>query len=113
MRNQEITIMDKYRNEFSAAKGFAEAIKDVFENSKIYLFGSFAKGSPHEMSDIDVGIIVDDLRRYPINEYIKKDMHISAKTLDFDLRISPHIVGRKQDVTGFLQEIETTGIRLV
>ena len=113
MRSQEKIIMNKYRNEFSAAKGFAEAIKDVFENSKIYLFGSFAKGCPHEMSDIDVGIIVDDLRQYPINEYIKKDMAIAATILDYDVRISRHIVGRKQDVTGFLQEIETTGIRLV
>jgi uncharacterized protein len=39
---------------------------DVYKPSKIYLFGSYAWGIPHEESDLDILIIVDKSHERPI-----------------------------------------------
>lgn len=46
-----------------ALERFARAVRDRFgaRASEIVLFGSYARGSAHEDSDVDVLVVVDDL----------------------------------------------------
>ena len=39
---------------------------DVYKPSKIYLFGSYAWGTPHEESDLDILIVIDESQERPI-----------------------------------------------
>jgi uncharacterized protein len=39
---------------------------EVYNPSKIYLFGSYAWGKPHEDSDLDILIVVDESQERPI-----------------------------------------------
>lgn len=38
----------------------------VYKPSKIYLFGSYAWGTPHEESDLDILVVVDESHERPI-----------------------------------------------
>ena len=41
----------------------ADTISNMLPQAKIYLFGSFTNGTPHEYSDIDLCVIVPALER--------------------------------------------------
>src|SRR4029077_15999270 len=42
----------------SAIRGFARRIANRFDPEKIILFGSFAYGTPHEYSDVDLLVVM-------------------------------------------------------
>jgi uncharacterized protein len=44
-------------------KRYCDAIAAAFKPRRIILFGSHAYGKPHEDSDVDVLVVVPDLRR--------------------------------------------------
>ena len=52
---------------------------------KAYLFGSYAKGASHEDSDIDIAIILKDLK-----DDFDMQVHLMKLRRDFDTRIEPH-----------------------
>ena len=67
------------------AQDFAYAVKQRFNVSRFFLFGSFAKGNYHEDSDIDVAVIFND---YGNVENMQLElMRIRRK---IDSRIEPH-----------------------
>ncbi len=77
----------------------------------VYLFGSFAKGNPHENSDIDVAVVSDSLSGDSFDDGCEL-MHLRW---DIDLRIEPHPF-RPEDFTEDnpeAAEIMRTGIRIV
>ena len=47
----------------SELKKLADKIKEITPATKIYLFGSYAYGTPNEDSDIDLCILTDENRR--------------------------------------------------
>jgi predicted nucleotidyltransferase len=59
-KNQNIATMDESEviNKVSAYKML---LKDHFTIEKMYLFGSYANGTAHDDSDIDVAIVVDHI----------------------------------------------------
>lgn len=76
-----------------------------------YLFGSFAKNTQRPESDIDIALIIDNLKdsdRFDIQVQL---MLLASK---FDSRIEPHPLS-KQDLISdnpFVQEIRETGIEI-
>src|SRR6476469_1973026 len=56
----------------SAIKRFARHIAERFEPVKIVLFGSYAYGTPHEESDVDLLVIMPT--RNPIAQSIRIDL---------------------------------------
>ena len=89
-------------------------VKKIQENYKveaIILFGSYAKGTEHEDSDIDIAIITDDLK----NDIFDEQLNLKKLRWDIDLRIEPHII-RTEDYknaeTPFIQEVIDTGIKV-
>ena len=83
--------------------------KDIL-NTAIILFGSYAKGTETEDSDIDIAVISDDF----------EDIYDSMATLmgmtwDIDARIEPHPITTEDyenDETPFAVEVKNTGIKV-
>jgi predicted nucleotidyltransferase len=76
---------------------------------KAYLFGSFAKGSEKEESDIDIALVLENM---PDFFYAQKQLMKLRRKID--LRIEPHPF-KEQDFNSlnpFAYEIEKTGIEI-
>ena len=86
----------------------------VCENYKvetIILFGSYAKGTNHQDSDIDIAIITDDFE----NSIFDEELNLTKLRRNIDLRIEPHLfrVEEFNNIeTPLIQEIVDTGIRV-
>jgi predicted nucleotidyltransferase len=78
----------------------------VFEN--IYLFGSYAKNTNREDSDIDVAIVVNKLP----DDYFKITPLIWKLRRMIDDRIEPVIIEKNNDFSGLLKDIQTSGIEI-
>lgn len=89
-------------------------VEKICENYKIYaiiLFGSYAKGTNDESSDIDIAIITDDFE----NDIIDEELNLMRLRRKIDTRIEPHLIrieDYKNATTPFIQEIIDTGIKV-
>lgn len=72
----------------------------------LILFGSYAKGTADNHSDIDVAVVVDDL---PGDFFSTRPILWKIRRL-VDDRIEPVLIDKKHDDSGFLSEIEKNGI---
>ena len=99
--NKEISeIVDKYI-----------AVVKANYNVAIILFGSYAKGTEHKDSDIDIAVITDDIKTDIFDEEVK--LMILRKGIDY--RIEPHIItvsDYENDETPFVVEVKNTGIKV-
>ena len=78
-------------------------LKDI---EQVYLFGSFAKGTPGNNSDIDVAFVVKQID----GNFFDIIPPINRLTEKVDIRIEPHVIEQDADYAGFLDEILRTGI---
>ena len=89
---------------------FVEQIKKKYNVVAIIVFGSYAKGTENEDSDIDVAVISDDF------EDIYDCMAVlMGMTWDIDARIEPHPIKKKDfdEVSDyFIKEVIDTGIKV-
>ena len=77
-----------------------------FDVDQVVLYGSYAKGTQNEDSDIDVAIIVNS---------IDQDLFTYAPLLwklkrEIDDRIEPILIEKNGDESGFLKEVLKTGL---
>lgn len=68
-------------------------IKDSFKIKRIFLYGSYANGTAHKDSDIDIGIVIEGLENQ--NE-IKVLSELYEKTKKVNTRIEPLCISYKQ-----------------
>jgi predicted nucleotidyltransferase len=73
---------------------------------KMILFGSYAKDTQREDSDVDVVIIVDKIQ----GDYFSTRPLLWRIRREVDDRIEPVILENTNDQSGFLQEIKKNGI---
>ena len=89
---------------------FIKEIKKHYNITTIILFGSYAKGTENEDSDIDIAVISDDF------EDIYECMaNLMGMTWDIDARIEPHPIKKKdfdEASDYFIKEVIDTGIRV-
>ncbi len=89
-------------------------VKKICENYKVYaiiLFGSYAKGTEHQDSDIDIAIITDDIE----NDIFDEELNLMKLRRNIDTRIEPHLIrieDYKNAETPFIQEVIDTGIKV-
>jgi len=67
------------------AREFAALVKTTFACKQVFLFGSYAKGTYHEESDIDIAVILEEFEN-PID--IQLELMRLRRTIDS--RIEPH-----------------------
>lgn len=90
---------------------YVDKILENYNVEAIILFGSYAKGTEHEDSDIDIAVITDDIE----NDIFDEEVKLMILRRGIDYRIEPHII-RIQDYreisTPFIQEVIDTGIKV-
>ena len=67
------------------AKKYIEFVSTKYNIHKAMLFGSYAKGTNHNDSDIDVAIIISN-----VEDIIDAQVALMKFRRNFDLRIEPH-----------------------
>jgi predicted nucleotidyltransferase len=95
----------------SAIRRFARRIAERFDPEKIVLFGSFAYGTPHEYSDVDLLVVM------PAREELTQAARIQLAfepevPLDLLVRTPERLRRRLAEGDSFLQEVMTKGIVL-
>ena len=89
---------------------YIEEIKKHYNVSAIILFGSYAKGTENEDSDIDIAVISDDF-----DDIYDCMAILMGMTWDIDARIEPHPIKKKdydEASDYFVKEIIDTGIKV-
>jgi len=78
----------------------------------VFLFGSFAKGTQHEWSDIDVALVADDFTGFAFND-CKLIPYMGFKSPY--TRIETKTYPTKYFLEGdpFIEEITKTGIKII
>ena len=100
--NVDVNILD-------IVKEYIQEISKYYKVQEVYLFGSYAKGTNNEDSDIDVAIIINS-NENTFDLLVELVMY----TENIDLRIEPHPIKGKDFEEGnpFVQEILETGLKV-
>ena len=86
-------------------------VKENYDVVAIILFGSYAKGTEHEDSDIDIAVVTNDIKTDKFEEEVK----LTLLRRKIDSRIEPHIIkveDYENDETPFIVEVKNTGIKV-
>lgn len=89
---------------------YVEEIKKHYNIVAIILFGSYAKGTEHKDSDIDIAIVSEDF-----DDVYDSMADLMGMTWDIDARIEPHPIKKKdfdEESNYFVKEIIDTGIKV-
>jgi len=89
---------------------YIEEISKYYKIDFIILFGSYAKGTNHEDSDIDIAIISSDIK-----DRFDDMAKLMSLTWDIDTRIEPHPIKTeefRENETPFIDEVIRTGIEV-
>lgn len=101
----------------SKVKKIVQKYRDLLDEqniafSCIYIYGSYARGNPHEHSDIDVAVV---LKRTGKN-FFEKQMHLRELAPQIDARIEPLLLAEKDFRPGNLSimahEVKKHGIKI-
>ncbi len=76
--------MDK-NEALKIANNYIDSISSKYSISRAILFGSFAKGTNHDDSDIDIAIILNN-----VTDIIDTQIDLMKLRRKIDLRIEPH-----------------------
>ena len=90
---------------------YVDKICENYKIEAIILFGSYAKGTNNENSDIDIAIITDDFE----NDIFDEELNLMKLRRNIDTRIEPHLIrieDYKNAETPFIKEVIDTGIKV-
>ena len=87
---------------------YRNLLSEHFMPEKVYIFGSYAKGTFREDSDIDVAIVVNHLE----GDYFEIHPLLWKLRRQIDDRIEPVLIEKEHDDAGFLTEIVRYGIEI-
>ena len=87
---------------------YAGRVKEQFNPKNIYLYGSHAKGTADEHSDIDIAVVIEPTDGKEFMNIFGKLFVVAA---DIDGRIEPNLLidDGEDDKYSFLNEIKETG----
>lgn len=84
---------------------FIEAVVGEYNPSQIILYGSFAKGTQNEESDIDIAVVMDNID----GSFLDKEARLYTIRRNIDLNIEPVLIESSSDESGFLNQILSYG----
>ena len=105
--------MDKREDIIEKVKDYQALVKQSnfpMQIEAVYLFGSYAKGTPRKCSDIDVVLVVENID--DDYDFFETEPLLWKLTRQVDDRIEPALIAKNTDYAGFLDEIQRTGIRI-
>ena len=86
-------------------RAFAERARRALDVRQVILFGSYAKGTATDDSDIDVAVVTGT----PPRDWLEASTNLFRLRRDIDLGIEPVLIDSSTDRSGFLEEIRKTG----
>ncbi|HRW63747.1 MAG TPA: nucleotidyltransferase domain-containing protein [Bacteroidales bacterium] len=96
------------REVINKVKEYSIILKKYFPFEKVYLFGSYAKKTNNEDSDIDVAIVVNQIE----GDFFSIQPLLWKLRRQVDDRIEPILIEKENDNSGFLIEIQRNGIEI-
>lgn len=84
---------------------YAELVKKTMPVSMVILYGSYARGTENNFSDIDIAIVTDNLE----GNIIDAEYNLFKLRRDIDSRIEPILFNGTIDKSGFLENILSYG----
>jgi uncharacterized protein len=87
------------------AKLYAQKVKARYPVKMVVLYGSHARGTANELSDIDIAIVVDKVT----GDYLKMSADLFDMVRDVNIRIEPVLLSRANDKSGFLESVLKQG----
>jgi predicted nucleotidyltransferase len=84
---------------------YTAAVTEVLKPSAVILFGSYVNGAPHEDSDIDIAIIINDFR----GDWLETASMLYGLSWKISFDIEPHLLDETQDRSGFVEHVIKTG----
>ena len=100
-RNAAIEIVGNYAREIQAQ---GVCLRNVF------MYGSFAKGTQHKWSDIDVALVADEFEGLPTDHYFFAHITIKKPYVRIEANTYPTEYFNQGDP--FIDEIKKTGIKI-
>ncbi len=98
------------RRIMESIKKYIEKVSEYYKIEAIILFGSYAKGTENESSDIDIAVISSDF-----DDIIEDGAKLIGLTWKIDTRIEPHPITSedyKKISNPFVKEVVDTGIKV-
>ncbi len=92
----------------SKVKQYTVLLKQYLPIEKVYLFGSYAKNTNREDSDIDVAIVVNKID----GDFFSVNPLLWKLRRQIDDRIEPILIEREFDEADFISEIQKHGIEI-
>jgi len=89
-------------------KAYRILLKDYFQLENVYLFGSYAKNTNQDDSDIDVAIVVKNVK----GDYFSVNPILWKLRRQIDDRIEPILIEMDFDEANFLAEVQKFGIEI-
>lgn len=88
---------------------YIQSVSHKYAISRAFMFGSYAKGTNNEDSDIDIAIILKK-----IEDPFQIQLELMKLRRSFDIRIEPHPISEKDfNISNpFANEILTSGIEI-
>lgn len=97
-------MLDKETVREIAAR-YVEEVRKVLNPNAVILFGSYANGTPHEWSDIDIAVIVNDFD----GNWLETVSMLCGLSWNISLDIEPHLLDETCDKSGFVEHVIKTG----
>jgi len=97
--------MDK-NEAVNLVKKFSTALLDDYEPLQVVLYGSYARGSQTDTSDIDVAVIVKAIN----GDFLDQEAGLYKIRRNIDIRIEPVLLEYEHDPSGFLESVLRDGL---
>jgi predicted nucleotidyltransferase len=87
------------------AKTYAVKVQNEYDVDKVVLFGSCVNGTPHEWSDIDIAVIINNFN----GDWYKIEIELYRLRDNLSYDIEPHLLDENDDPSGFCEHVLKTG----
>lgn len=94
-KNEVIAIVKQYKQQ----------VLNKFGPASVYLYGSYSKGKAHDGSDIDVAVVVPEVKE----DFLKASALLWALTWDINTLIEPVLIEEKHP-SPLYEDVLRTGI---
>ena len=88
------------------ARQYAETVRSAMDVKNIFLYGSQARGTATEDSDIDIAVVVDEVP----GDYLSAVALLWKLGRSVSHAIEPVLLSQEDLDSGFLQTVQRTGI---
>jgi predicted nucleotidyltransferase len=87
---------------------YVNAVTKEFSPAAIVLFGSYAKGTEDEDSDIDIGVVFNGFD----GDWLNTSTRLWSLAYGISYDIEPHLLDITRDDSGFVRHVFKTGLVL-